>query len=175
MLDKFALKFVGVGKHTAHCGDKETSRPAAWVENGIVGLEVDEFAKKFGDVSRGEHDAETLPVAAAVADEFAVEPAEIIFRRVVDDGVINFVRDKLREKFQRRLAERAVYGVEYRAVLNQAKLTQDALLLDFGADVGAAQVDFDLVEKFCAVGVEGVARESVDAEIFPFGKRKQNR
>ena len=57
LLDEFALSVVGGVEHTAHCGDKEAPSSAAGVENNIIGLEVDEFAKKLGDVSRGEHDA----------------------------------------------------------------------------------------------------------------------
>ena len=112
MLYKFALIIGGVFKHAAHCGDKKTPRPTARVEDNVVRLEVDEFAEKFGDVSRSEHDAQTLTVAAAVADKFAVKPAEIIFRRIVDDRVENIFGNEFRKKFQRRFAEILIDGVK---------------------------------------------------------------
>ena len=137
LLDELALIIVGGLKHTAHGGDKKTSRTATRVEDDIIGLEVDEVAEQFGDVSRGQDYAQALPVAAAVADEFAVEASEVIFRRIAYNRVENVIGNELRKKFERRLAEVAVDGVEQRAVFNQAELTEHAFLLDFGADVGA--------------------------------------
>ena len=168
------MPIVGGGKHAAHCGDKKTTGSAARVEDNIIGLKVDEFTKKFGDVSRSEHDAQALTVAAAVRNKFAVKSSEVIFRRIVYHRVENIFGNEFGKKFQRGFVEVRIFCAEQRPLFNQTKLTEDAFLFYFGADVGALQMIFDVLKNFCAVGFNFVARELFDVKIFSFGQREQN-
>ena len=121
-----------------HGGNQKTCRATARVEYRIGRFDVNQFAKQFNNMARGQHDTQRLSVAARIRHKFTVKTPQIVFGGMdVFYIFINVVIDKLSVVFKRGFAQYGIGFVDGFGIANNQKLAEQFVFFYLWLDLDA--------------------------------------
>lgn len=120
-----------------HGGNQKACRAAAGVEYRISRFDVNQFAKQFNNMARGQYDTQRLSVAARIGHKFAVKTSQIVFSGMdVFDVLVNVVVDKLSVVFERGFAQYGIGFIDGFGIADNQKLAEQFVFFYLWFDLG---------------------------------------